>query len=81
MHPLFHGNKFIADFKGKGDFFNTRFTKQSALMSNNSVLSKHLLQQTNKSLDSIIPWLANQNSFAPTDFLWEKKKKLMLFLR
>ena len=51
--PLFHENKFIADFKEKAELFNRFFVNQCSLLSNNSVFPTDLPQLTNKCLDSI----------------------------
>ena len=53
VHPLFHENKFITDFKEKAGSFNHFFVNQCSLLSNNSVLPTDLPQITNKCLDSI----------------------------
>ena len=36
--PLFHDNKFIADFKKKSEIFNSFFAKQFSLIDNGSTL-------------------------------------------
>ena len=51
--PLFHKNKFIADFKEKAELFNHFLVYQCSLLSNNSVLPTNLPQLTSKCLDSI----------------------------
>ena len=51
--PLFHGNKFITEFKEKSELFNHFFVNQCPLLCNNNVLYKDLHQLTSKCLDSI----------------------------
>ena len=51
--PLFHGNKFITEFKEKSELFNHFFVNQCPLLSNNNVLYKDLHQLTSKCLDLI----------------------------
>ena len=42
--PLFHENKFIADFKEKAELFNHFFVNQCSFLSNNSFLPSNLPQ-------------------------------------
>ena len=51
--PLFHENKFIADFKEKAELSKYLFGNQWSLLSSNSVLPSGLPQLTKKCLDSI----------------------------
>ena len=53
IHPLFHKNEFITNYKEKAELFNTFFTKKCTLLNNSSVLSDKLAKLTNKSLDSV----------------------------
>ena len=40
--PLFHGNKYITDFKEKAELFNSFFEKQCSLISNSRELPLNL---------------------------------------
>ena len=40
--PLFYGNKFVKDFKGKAELFNSPFGTQCSLISNSSKLAWHI---------------------------------------
>ena len=46
--PLFHGNKYVTDFKKKAELFNSFFAKQCSLISNNSELPLNLHYATKK---------------------------------
>ena len=48
--PLFHDNKFIADFKEKNEIFNSFFAKQSPLIDNGRILPSLFPLTTEKSL-------------------------------
>ena len=55
MPPLFHGNKFITDFKEKAELFDNFFLNQySSLRINYSVLPADAPHLTYKRLDSLI---------------------------
>ena len=51
--PLFHENKFIANFKEKAKRFNTFFANHCTLLNNSSVLPDNLAKLTNKQFDSV----------------------------
>ena len=51
--PLFHDNKFIIDFKGKSEIFNSCFAKQCSLIDNGSTLPSHVPLITKKSLSDV----------------------------
>ena len=51
--PLFHGNKFITNFKEKVELFNTFLPNQCTLLNNSNVLPNNLAKLTNKSLDLV----------------------------
>ena len=51
--PLFHENRFIIDFKEKAELFNSFFSKQCSLITNNSKLSTSLSYLTDKRLPTI----------------------------
>ena len=68
--PLFHENRFIIDFKEKAELFNSFFSKQCSLITNNSKLSTSPSYITDKRLSSItfsaddvgkIIWSVNPN--------------------
>ena len=40
--PLYYDNGFITDFKEKAEFFNSFFSKQYSLISNNSSRSNYI---------------------------------------
>ena len=48
--PIFHNNKYIADFKEKSEIFNTFFAEQCSLIPNKSVLPSQLTLLTENSL-------------------------------
>ena len=48
--PLFHNNKFVTDFKGKAELFNSFFAKQCSLIKNGSKLPPRLHFLTDKRL-------------------------------
>ena len=51
--PLFHENKFVADFKEKAELFNSVFAKQCSLIKNSSKLPSHLHYLTDNHLSSV----------------------------
>ena len=51
--PLLHNGSFIIDFKEKAELFNDIFSKQCALVNNNSKLPSALTKKTCKSLSSV----------------------------
>ena len=48
--PLFHENKFVTNFLGKGELFNSFFSKQCSLINNGSTLPTHMQYLTNNRL-------------------------------
>ena len=48
--PIFHNNKYIADFKEKSEIFNTFFAEHCSLIPNKSVLPSQLTLLTENSL-------------------------------
>ena len=62
--PLFHDNKFITDFKEKGEIFNSFFAKQCSLIDNGITLP---------SLFPLIP----EKSLSDVDFLVEDIKNII----
>ena len=51
--PLYYDNGFITDFKEKAEFFNSFFSKQYSLISNNSSLSNYINYTTEKPLSTV----------------------------
>ena len=51
--PIFHENKFITDFRGKAELFNSLFVNQCSLIKNTSVLPTNCKDLTDKSLSNI----------------------------
>ena len=51
--PLFHDNKFIADFKEKSKIFNSFSAKQCSFIDNGTTLPSHFPLTTEKSLSDI----------------------------
>ena len=51
--PIFHGNKFVTDFRKKADLFNSFFAKQSSIIENNSVLPSSINPITDQYLANI----------------------------
>ena len=50
---LYYDNGFITDFKEKAEFFNSFFSKQYSLISNNSSLSNYINYTTEKRLSTV----------------------------
>ena len=50
--PLFHNNKFVTDFKGKAELFNSFFAKQCSLIKNGSKFPPRLHFLTDKRLST-----------------------------
>ena len=53
IQPLFHNNKFIADFKEKSEILNFYFARQCSLIDNGSILSSLFRLITHKSLSNV----------------------------
>ena len=51
--PLFHNNKFVTDFKGKTELFNSFFSDQCSLIKNGSKLPPRLHFLTDKRLSTV----------------------------
>ena len=51
--PLFHENKFVANFLEKAELFNSFFSKQCSLINNRSTLCTHMQYLTNNCLSSV----------------------------
>ena len=51
--PLFHNNKIVTDFKGKGELFNSFFAKQCSLIKNVSKFPPRLHFLTDKRLSTV----------------------------
>ena len=51
--PLFHNNKFVTDFKGKVELFNSFFAKQCSLIKNGSKRPPQLHFLTDKRLSTV----------------------------
>ena len=51
--PLFHENKFVANFLEKAKLFNSLFSKQCSLINNASTLPTHIQYLTNSRLSSV----------------------------
>ena len=53
ISPLKHQNKYVTDFKGKVEIFNSFFVEQCSLMNNSSKLLSTFLKRTDKFISSI----------------------------
>ena len=73
--PLFHQNKFITNFKGKTELFNTFFANKCTLLNNSIVLPNNLAKLTNKSLNQ------TPNKIAPRPQSPSRSQILALLLR
>ena len=62
ISPLFHGDKYIADFHEKSEVFNSFFADQCSPISNGSVLPSELPLRTESTLSTC--------HFAKDDILW-----------
>ena len=51
--PIFHDNKYIADFKQKPEIFNSHFSKQYSPLINNRKIPSEYSRKSNESLSSI----------------------------
>ena len=51
--PLRHQNKYVTDFKGKAEKFNSFFAEQCSLINNSSKLPSTFLKTTDKCISSI----------------------------
>ena len=51
--PLFHGNKFVTDFKEKAELFNSHFATQCSLISHRSKLPLHIKYLTDNRLSFV----------------------------
>ena len=51
--PLYYDNRFITDFKEKAELFNSFFSKQCSLISNNSSLPNYINYTTEKRLSTV----------------------------
>ena len=51
--PLYYDNHFITDFKEKAELFNSFFSKQCSLISNNSSLPNYINYTTEKRLSTV----------------------------
>ena len=51
--PLYYDNRFITDFKEKAELFNSFFSKQCSLISNNSSLPSYINYTTEKCLSTV----------------------------
>ena len=51
--PLFHGNKYVTDFKKKAEFFNCFFAKQCSIINNFSELPLNLCKKTDKFISTV----------------------------
>ena len=51
--PLYHDNCFKTDFKEKAELFNSFFSKQCSLISNNSSLPNYINYTTEKRLSTV----------------------------
>ena len=53
LQKFFYDNRFITDFKEKAQLFNSFFSKQCSLISNNSSLPNHINYTTEKRLSAV----------------------------
>ena len=53
IHPLYHNNKFISNFRDKADLFNNFFAQQCTLIDNASATPARLYIKTTKTLSKI----------------------------
>ena len=53
ISPLYYNNYSITDFKKKAELFNSFFSKQCSLISNNSSLPSYINYTTGKSLSAV----------------------------
>ena len=51
--PVFHQNKYLADFEKKADLFNCFFAKQCSIINYSSELPFNLCKKTDKSISAI----------------------------
>ena len=51
--PLYYDNRFITDFKEKAELFNSFFSKQCSLISNNSAFPNYINHTTEKLLSTV----------------------------
>ena len=51
--PLYYNNRFITDLKEKAEIFNSFFSKQYSLISNNSSLPSYINYTTEKRLSTV----------------------------
>ena len=51
--PLKHQNKYVTDFEGKAEIFNSFFAEQCSLMNDSSTLPLTFLKRTDKFVSSI----------------------------
>ena len=51
--PLFYQNKYVTDFKKKGELFNCIFAKQCSIINNSNELPSNICKKTDKSISTV----------------------------